>query len=350
MALPLCALALLVSAFSRAGGSSPAIVSLTFDDGTSSQPQAAAALDARGLKGTFYVNSAMLGTSGWYMTLNDVRGLAAAGHEIGGHTLHHAHLTTLTTDQAQSEICADRQNLLSWGFQPTDFAYPFGEYDASVESIVRGCGYSSARTTSGFMTALPPGDLYALPAPPSVTTDTTVGQIESWVSRAETGGKWMPITFHHLCAGAGCDYYSIAPADFGALLDWLAAEQQAGRLRVETVAQAMGDAPAPPQPPPPASPPAAPPNCNLCTTPAYPNPWRGDRDAGRSLRINGLAPNSRLLIYSVSGRRVRGLDAPAGYAEWDLRDDSGASVPSGYYLYRGQGTDGPRRGALAIVR
>ncbi len=63
-------------------------VSLTFDDGRTSQQNAGAILAAHGVHGTFYIISGDLGTSNYFMTLDQVRALAAAGNEIGGHTLH----------------------------------------------------------------------------------------------------------------------------------------------------------------------------------------------------------------------------------------------------------------------
>ena len=56
--------------------------------------------------------------------------------EIGGHTLDHANLTTVEKAEAEREVCNDRVNLINQGFQPTDFAYPYGAFNASVKSIV----------------------------------------------------------------------------------------------------------------------------------------------------------------------------------------------------------------------
>src|SRR4051794_30162773 len=62
-------------------------VSLTFDDGRASQRNAGALLADNGVRGTFYIVSGGVGSSPWYLDLSDVQGLAAAGNEIGGHTL-----------------------------------------------------------------------------------------------------------------------------------------------------------------------------------------------------------------------------------------------------------------------
>jgi peptidoglycan/xylan/chitin deacetylase (PgdA/CDA1 family) len=75
-------------------------VSLTFDDTEDEQLDAAAVLEAHGLVGTFYVNSPRLhqssaGADDW-LSVADVQAMQQRGHEIGGHTLSHPDLTSLS--------------------------------------------------------------------------------------------------------------------------------------------------------------------------------------------------------------------------------------------------------------
>jgi peptidoglycan/xylan/chitin deacetylase (PgdA/CDA1 family) len=61
-------------------------VSLTFDDGLRSQLEVAVPLLERfGLRGTFYLNP----RDGYEEVLAPWRAVAAAGHELGDHTIHH---------------------------------------------------------------------------------------------------------------------------------------------------------------------------------------------------------------------------------------------------------------------
>ena len=113
-------------------------VSLEFDDGVSDHVQGAAILDAHGMDGVFYVNSGRLGLSG-YMTVEQVQSLAANGHEIGGHSVSHADLPTLTRDEQMRQVCNDRVALLNAGFQVHDFAYPFGNFAPVTEDVVQDC-------------------------------------------------------------------------------------------------------------------------------------------------------------------------------------------------------------------
>ncbi len=85
------------------------IVSLTFDDGQASQYAVAMSMmKPRGLVGTYYINSAMVGSSGYYMTWPQIHDIAAAGNEIGGHTLHHVNLNNVDAATARTEVCDDR--------------------------------------------------------------------------------------------------------------------------------------------------------------------------------------------------------------------------------------------------
>lgn len=60
----------------------------------------------------------------------------------------------------------------------------------------------------------------------------------------------------------------------------------------------------------------------------------------------------RITLYSVSGRRIRGLDVLPGEAKrvWDGRDEFGVPVPSGLVLARLEGALGPAVTRLFIVR
>jgi peptidoglycan/xylan/chitin deacetylase (PgdA/CDA1 family) len=248
--------ALLAPALAKAG---PTIVSLTFDDGTADQMAAQPMLAQDGLHATFYVNSNHIGASSYFMSWDQVASLAADGNEIAGHTLDHIDLTTVTSTEATRQVCDDRQALISHGYNVTDFAYPYGSSNLSVESIVRGCGYSSARRAWGLCTiglmppncngaladTIPPRNYWEIPDA-GVRASQTLSDIEGAVTRAEdAGGGWVVLMFHHVCDG--CDPvngYSVSPAIFGAFVDWLAPRSSSG-TSVRTMSDVIGDKTAP---------------------------------------------------------------------------------------------------------
>src|SRR5450759_1147474 len=105
-------------------------VSLTFDDSNADQLPAEQTMASLGLHGTFYTVSGWVNAPG-YLTLANLQQIAANGNEIAGHTVQHQDLPTLAPAEQQREICNDRVNLANWGFQTTDFAYPFADADTT---------------------------------------------------------------------------------------------------------------------------------------------------------------------------------------------------------------------------
>lgn len=215
-------------------GEAPAprtLVSLTFDDGFASQLLAADVLAERGLVGTFYLSSALLGTRP-YVDVDAVASLVAQGHEVGGHTLRHEDLLVQEPAVRAEAICADRSALRALGAPAVSFAYPFGSFDDAVAAQVRRCGYSSARGVSGLSTG--DGTCEACPAteswrpvdhrfgvrtPSTVRADDSLADLVALVERAERTGGWLPLVVHRICEG--CAEESTSVATFTAFADWL---------------------------------------------------------------------------------------------------------------------------------
>ncbi len=225
----------------------PTVVTLTFDDGNADQLNAAQILNNNGLKGTFFIPSGAVGTPN-YMTLANLQGLAAAGHEIAGHTVTHPDLTTLTSDEATRQICNDRVNLTNWGFRITNFAYPFAAENATTEAIVKKCGYNSARGLGDIRTrfscpgcplaeTIPPGNLYNTAAPDEEDSSWTLADLQKSVTQAEPGGGWVQLTFHHVAASS-TDPLNITPTLLAQFATWLKARP--ATTSVKTVDQVIG--------------------------------------------------------------------------------------------------------------
>jgi peptidoglycan/xylan/chitin deacetylase (PgdA/CDA1 family) len=230
------------------------IVSLTFDDGSTSQYSTLPMLRSRGMQGTYYVNSAMVGSSSYYMKWSQIHDLANAGNEVTGHTLHDTNLTAVSPSTARREVCDDRANLLKRGFSPVaSFAYPFAAVNATAKQIVTDCGYASGRSVGGVVSGslcracpyaetIRPRDRFALRTPKGVVSTTTLAQLKSYVTQAEShGGGWVVLTFHGICSNGCAGSNSLNPAVFKAFLDWLQPRTAAGTV-VRTVGGVMGAA------------------------------------------------------------------------------------------------------------
>src|SRR5688572_17797282 len=110
------------------------VISLTFDDTFADNFQVGALTEARGMRATFFINSSRVGMPG-SLSLAQVLTLRDAGHEIAGHTITHADLVEVDTDEARRQICNDRESLLENGFRITSFAYPFSSENAKVRQL-----------------------------------------------------------------------------------------------------------------------------------------------------------------------------------------------------------------------
>jgi peptidoglycan/xylan/chitin deacetylase (PgdA/CDA1 family) len=231
------------------------VVSLTFDDGsTDHHTTVRPVLERHRMAGTFYLNSDRLGRTG-YLTERQVRELAAAGHEIGGHTLSHARLTEAGAAEARRQICDDRKRLTGLGLTVTTFAYPYGAASADLEKQVAACGYEAARDVGGLVSpgtcdgcayaeTFPPRDGYAIRTPDSADEDTTLAVLKGYVTQAERhGGGWVPIVFHHVCdpCSGGNGRLAVAPDVLEDFTAWLAKRAARG-TRVATVADALASA------------------------------------------------------------------------------------------------------------
>lgn len=239
----------------------PTIVSLQFDGALATQTQAVQMLAQRGMHGTFFVSSGLVGTPK-YMTWDQIAQAAAAGNEIGGFSTNHTNLSPLNPDRVRADVCADRAAIQAHGFGVSDFAYPFGlpatAPSDAIESAVRSCGYDSARTTTvpdAFAESIPPVDPMATRAFQwAIDPQHSLAVLQAAVTNAEQhGGGWIQYAFQDICDG--CDpKYSIPAATLTAFLDWLAPRAPSGTV-VRTTREALGAANVPlssPSAPPPA--------------------------------------------------------------------------------------------------
>src|SRR5215472_15423055 len=147
------------------------VVTIQFDDGNADVYQWISLLNTHGFPATFYVNSGSIDTAD-HLTWANLTSLSQAGNEIASHTVNHVNIKKLKLADARFQVCQDRVNLASHGFQPESFAYPFGSFNSTVQTqVVQYCGDNSARTVTGvndktvFAETIPPLNAYATRTP-----------------------------------------------------------------------------------------------------------------------------------------------------------------------------------------
>ncbi|MFG2678280.1 polysaccharide deacetylase family protein [Streptomyces sp. NPDC048392] len=131
----------------------PRPVLLTFDDGFADLPgPTAEALAERALPATAYLTTGAITPGGRsllqpapMMTLGAVAGLERSGIEIGSHTVTHAQLDTLSTEDLMDELRTSRAVLEDALGRPVrHLAYPHGYNSAKVRASSARAGYETA--------------------------------------------------------------------------------------------------------------------------------------------------------------------------------------------------------------
>ncbi len=161
-------------------GRARGLVGLTFDDGyTDFLDHAVPLLERHGMTGTLYVVAGRLGgANDWdtgprlpIMDADQVRAVAAAGHEVGSHTMTHPALAGADPAALVDEVVRSRRVLEDvLQAEVPGFCYPYGSYDDAAADAVRAAGYDHACVTGDY----DPGDRFTLPRCYVSPRDTTL--------------------------------------------------------------------------------------------------------------------------------------------------------------------------------
>lgn len=120
---------------------------LTFDDATSDHFETVLPiLEQHHCRASFFVPTAKLNKPG-YLTDEQVRKIAAAGHEIGSHNHEHQRMDKLSEDEARRQISLSLEILAGIiGKKPVSFVPPGGFSNERIQKVARELGVKALRT------------------------------------------------------------------------------------------------------------------------------------------------------------------------------------------------------------
>ncbi len=221
-------------------------VSFTFDDGfASTRTLAAPILEARGIDGVLYLSS---GVPNGTMTLdNNLPGITWAqvkelqnvyGWEIGGHTVNHPEMPTITATQNAAQLTQSNTAFKANGLNVTNFASPFGAYDnATITEILK--YYKSHRAFQDVGANTAPYNR-AILVVQDVNQNVTPAQVQAWVDQAIANKQWLILVFHHTSTTANTGYeYTVTTANLTTMANYVQTKVNAGQIQVTSVEKAI---------------------------------------------------------------------------------------------------------------
>lgn len=207
------------------------MVSFSFDDAPATAATTGAALlEARGVKGTYYVAAALAerdGPMGRFASLEQMREAAQAGHEIACHTFSHLDCGQASAAAITADV--DRNAQALDGCPPaTTFAYPYGDVSLQAKQALGGRFNLLRSLHHGLITD--GGDLNQTPA---VGVEGPNGEAVAlrWLKAAKARKAWLILYTHDVAEQASA--WGCTPDAFARLIDTALAQD----FEVVTVAE-----------------------------------------------------------------------------------------------------------------
>ena len=198
-----------------------AALTLTFDDSSPSEADLALpVLDARGVKGTFFVTERNIvgdrAIATWAQAVRD-------GHELGNHTVDHCHGSDLGHGRclsARGEIEWDNAFIVSTlGARDVyTFAYPYVDQHGGYKRVAESDFLLARAGKGGLVDALRTPDWYSMDARfIEPTRGETIADWDRWIDEADAQSKWLVLVFHSILPEQWCE--GIAKESLAAIVD-----------------------------------------------------------------------------------------------------------------------------------
>lgn len=200
-----------------------AALSLTFDDGLACQLKyAVPAMDARGIKGTFFLPTDAMD---YPLDIPAWRKVATDGHEIGSHSVSHRKAAVLSEADCAREAAASKRYLREALETPIQsFCYPYTDAPEKLQKEVRK-GYRQARggrvaRVDKYITKGDGVNLFNVPCFHVNGGCIESGEFLDWIDEAVDREAWIVLMFHGV--GEAGQWDNVPLPEFNRLLTVLA--------------------------------------------------------------------------------------------------------------------------------
>jgi peptidoglycan/xylan/chitin deacetylase (PgdA/CDA1 family) len=207
--------------------------SYTFDDAQPSQIEHYTALQATGVRMTFYITSGSGGGASFDSTFTQA---VSDGHEMGNHTVHHCHADlsgcsngSATSLDAEIDDC---NSYITGHFGQSAVwtaASPFGDTGYDTPAMTR--FFINRGVAGGTVAANDNSDPFNLPCHAAVEGETAAS-FNTAIDGAETAGRWV-IFLIHTISPTTANWY--APIDISVITDSIAHAKTLGDVWIDSM-------------------------------------------------------------------------------------------------------------------
>ncbi len=121
------------------------VLTMSYDDGQIFDRRLIEIFNKYGIKGTFHLNSGIMGVDERRVTLDEVKDLYK-GHEVSCHTLTHPTIERCPLTLVAQQIIEDRKLLeKACGYPVRGLSYPNGSYSRDIINLLPACGIEYSR-------------------------------------------------------------------------------------------------------------------------------------------------------------------------------------------------------------
>lgn len=222
---------------------SESLVAIAFDDAHQSFPFAVEQMRQRGLVGTVYVPTGLVGKYDFHTTWDALEKARDGGWEIGNHSANHPDMKKISPESVADEMDRSTHDLEAHGMHATSFAPPFGEFNDEILEIVKK-RFSMNRMAWGETVIRPENvDVWRVPVFDLSHVGTTYVAMETILRKAIDARGLVIVLFHKVAISEAdsIDGFTVKGGDFTAFLQRVSDLRDEGSIRCVTVSKGIAE-------------------------------------------------------------------------------------------------------------